>query len=84
MMHPEFVSRWVFTIFTCGDDPESSEVLSKPVASAFDFAFTYNIACVDMYKSWGCKNVGWLLYQLIELADPTLTEQSILCGERKD
>jgi spore maturation protein CgeB len=84
MLHPEFISQLsTFNIFICADDPESSEILSKPVAPFFDFSFTVNIGCLDMYRSWGCKNVDWL-FQAIrpDMTDASITPEQILNGER--
>lgn len=84
MLHPEFVSRLsVYTVFLCADDPESSEILSKPVAPSFDFSFMFNISCLDMYKSWGCRNAQWLFYPLVPgYIGENLSEEKILNGER--
>ncbi|MFO1497109.1 MAG: glycosyltransferase [Verrucomicrobiota bacterium] len=84
MVHPEFVQQLpTFNVFICGDDPESSEILSKPAAPAFDVSLIGNVACIDLYRSWGCRHVDWL-YQAIrpELSDPTLTEDRILSEPR--
>lgn len=84
MLHPEFIAQLQdYTVFTCSDDPEFSEVLSKPAAPAFDYSFCINVACLDDYRGWGCRNVGWFYHA----ADPTsvwpgLTEEKILNGER--
>lgn len=84
MLHPEFISRLsVYTVFICADDPESSEILSKPVAPSFDFSFMFNISCLDMYKSWGCRNAQWLFYPLVPgYMGENLSEGKILSGER--
>lgn len=57
-LHPDFVS-WlkVLKVYTAGDDPESTEILTKPAAPAFDVHLINNVACIDMYRSWGLKNV---------------------------
>ncbi len=84
MVHPEFIAQLpTLNVFLCGDDPESSEILSKPVAPAFDVSITSNVACVDLYRSWGCRHASWV-YQAIrpELGDPTLTEERILTETR--
>lgn len=68
-LHPEFV-KWmnVLKVYTAGDDPESTEVLTKPVAPAFDIHLVNNIACLDMYRSWGLKHVHfWPLGSLTTL-----------------
>lgn len=57
-LHPEFVEGLdVVRVFTCGDDPESSEILSKPVAHAYDIHLVNNAACVETYRSWGLQKV---------------------------
>ncbi len=57
-LHPEFLERLsTFNAYMCFDDPESSDILSKPVAKHFDACFVANIASVDQYRSWGCQNV---------------------------
>jgi len=57
-LHPEFLERLsTFNAYMCFDDPESSDILSKPVAKHFDACFVANIASVDQYRSWGCRNV---------------------------
>lgn len=63
MLHPEFISGLSsYNVFQCADDPESTEILSKPVASAFDYCLPLNVACLDMYRSWGIKNLGWAFH----------------------
>ncbi len=83
-LHPEFVqSLPTFNIYSCFDDPEASEFLSKPVAAAYDLCMVGNIAEVETYKKWGVKNVKfWPLGFLSTDFDPTLTEEQILNGER--
>ena len=84
MLHPEFIRRLsTFNVWICGDDPESSEVLSRPAAPAFDYCFPINIACVDDYKRWGCERVDWIFHPVRpELSAPELTEAKILEGRR--
>jgi spore maturation protein CgeB len=84
MVHPEFVRQLPsLNVFTCGDDPESSEILSRPAAPSFDVSLIGNVTCLGMYRSWGCRHVDWL-YQAIrpEFLDPAVTEESILAGGR--
>ncbi len=60
MLHPEFVCRIperVVKIYHCADDPESSDILSRPVAKYYDYCAVSNIAEIDAYKKWGIKNV---------------------------
>ena len=61
MVHPQFLEQLgTYNIMTCSDDPESSDELSRPVASAFDFCFPVNVATVADYRRWGCARVEWL------------------------
>jgi len=83
-IHEDFVKQLsTFNVYICWDDPESSDVLSKPVAKYFDFAFTGNIACVNLYKSWGVENVDFLPFGCPDSdRDLTLTKEQILEGLR--
>jgi|GEM_PF-852884 len=84
MVHPDFVAQLpTYNVYVCSDDPDSSDHLSRPVAPSFDYAFTRNIACPDLYRSWGCRNVKWLSPPVSEdLLFTGLTEEKILSGER--
>lgn len=83
-IHPEFVQQLpTFNVYGCFDDPEASEILSKPVAWAYDLAMVGNIAELDSYRSWGVKEVRhWPLGFFATDYDPTLTSAKILTGER--
>lgn len=83
-LHPEFVRQLpTFNVFQCFDDPESSELLSKPVAGYYDLCFVGNIAEVDTYRSWGVRNVEWMpLGAQTGFYDRTLTYEDILTRER--
>ncbi len=83
-VHPEFVQNLkCITVYSCFDDPEASDKLSKPVASAFDLTMVGNIAEVETYKSWGVKTVYWWpLGFRHDDYDPLLTEKVILDGHR--
>ncbi len=83
-LHPEFVSRLkVFTVFQCFDDPESSAILSKPVAAAYDLCLVGNVAEVETYRSWGVRYAEWAPLGLLPGSyDPTLREIDILEGRR--
>ena len=78
-LHPEFIKRLnTINVYSCFDDPESSEDLSKPVAWAYDLVRVGNIACIDMYEAWGCKKVKfWPLTFRFDSYDPTLTVDRI-------
>ncbi len=82
--HPEFLEGIKqFKIFGCNDDPESSETLSRPVASAYDMCAIGNIAEIDTYKSWGIKNVEWQPMGFDQdLYNPLLTYDKIIHSER--
>ncbi len=83
-LHPEFVERLgVFTVFQCFDDPESSAILSRPVAAAYDLCLVGNVAEVDTYRSWGVKHAQWApMGMLPGTYDPSLREEDILEGRR--
>ena len=60
MIHSSFIKKIdkkVKKIYHCADDPESSNILSKPIAKYYDYCAISNIAELDRYKYWGCKNV---------------------------
>ncbi|OPX94107.1 MAG: Spore protein YkvP [Syntrophorhabdus sp. PtaB.Bin027] len=80
-LHPEFVKLLsILKVYSAGDDPESTEILTKPIAPAFDIHLVNNIACLGMYRSWGLKNVYfWPLGSLSTIDDVSdLTEESII------
>lgn len=83
-LHPDFVRQLsTFNVYGCFDDPESSEVLSRPVAAAYDLAMVGNVAELDTYRSWGVEEVRfWPLGFRAGDYDPKLTRQQILSGER--
>jgi len=70
-LHPDFVNTLnLIKVYTAGDDPESTNILTKPLSQHFDIHLVNNIACVDMYKSWGFKHVHfWPLGSLSTLED---------------
>ena len=82
-LHPDFVSRLkCFKVFTFFNDPES-DAFSAFFAPAYDYAFTGNVNCVQMYRSWGIRNVSWLPGAVADLErDTTLTEDKILSSAR--
>tara|TARA_B110000114_G_scaffold96800_1_gene102027 strand:- start:89 stop:1108 length:1020 start_codon:yes stop_codon:yes gene_type:complete len=60
MIYPEILKQInsnVTKVYHCADDPESSNLLSKPVAKYYDHCAISNIAEIQRYKSWGVKNV---------------------------
>jgi spore maturation protein CgeB len=57
-IHPEFLEQFsCLKVYHCADDPDASKVLSKPVAREYDVCAISNVACLDLYASWGCKRV---------------------------
>ena len=85
MLHPEFLRQLsTFNVFLCADDPESSAVLSQPVAAAFDFCCVANIACVNDYVRWGVRHAAWLPHPVFaHVIDRTITEERLLTGTRE-
>ena len=85
MLHPEFVRQLhTYNILICADDPESSECLSKPIATAFDHCFPINFASLDDYSRWGCSRVDWLFHPIppqVEIIGKRLIQAGL--GERK-
>lgn len=80
-LHPEFVRTVsALKVYTAGDDPESTEVLTRPLAPEFDVHLVNNVACVNMYRDWGLPKVHfWPLGSLVtldEVAD--FDEETIL------
>ncbi len=84
MLHPEFIRQLgTYNVFLCADDPESSPVLSQPVAAAFDFCCVANIACVGDYARWGVRHAAWLpLPVSADVIDRTLTAERLRTGTR--
>jgi hypothetical protein len=83
-LHPEFLEMLPITkVYSCFDDPESSEDLSKPVAKAYDLCLVGNISEVETYRNWGVKNVVfWPLGFFEGDYDSSITEEQILGSER--
>ena len=71
LVHPQFLAQFdKLTIYHCADDPDSSNVLSRPVAAHYDICAISNAACIEMYRSWGCRNTFfWPLGSFIAGAD---------------
>lgn len=78
-LHPEFVEQIVnLKFFQCFDDPENSDNLSRPVASAYDICLVGNAAEVSSYKEWGAKRAVWQPLGIQPgLADPGLTAKDV-------
>lgn len=57
-LHPEFVKLLhILKVYTAGDDPESTEILTKPISPVFNIHLINNIACLQMYRDWGLNQV---------------------------
>ncbi len=83
-LHPDFVRQLPLArVYACFDDPESSAVLSQPVAHAYDLCLVGNIAEVETYRSWGARRAEWwpLGFKAHDF-DPNLTRERIL-GEAR-
>jgi len=59
-VHPSWLADLpTLNVYGCFDDPESTSILSEPVARYFDAAFVGNLACLPLYRSWGLNRVAW-------------------------
>src|SRR5262249_27349402 len=57
-IHPGFLEQFnCIKVYHCADDPDSSKIISRPVANHYDVCAISNVACLDMYRQWGCSNV---------------------------
>jgi len=85
-IHPEFIKQFnILKVYTAGDDPESTEILTKPVAPAFDIHLVNNIACLDMYRSWGLDNVHfWPLGSLNTVDDVADITEELIRSDNKN
>ena len=83
-IHPDFIKNMkTFNVYCCWDDPESSEILSKPVVSAYDLCMVGNIACVNDYISWGAKQARfWPIGVRDNEFNPNMTKEDILNKNR--
>jgi hypothetical protein len=84
-LHPDFVEsiQGILKVYTAGDDPESTAILTRPIAPAFDVHLINNIACLEMYRSWGLKRVYfWPLGSLSTEEDVNdITSEFVLTQE---
>lgn len=85
IFHPEFLEMIPqFKVYGCNDDPESSEIMSRPIAKYYDLSAVGNIAEVETYKSWGAKEVIWQPMGFrIDDYNKDLTYETILNNERE-
>ena len=83
-IHPDFLRHLqTFNVFCCFDDPESSRVLSRPVAAAFDAVFYGNVASRLQYEHWGCRKLAHLPIFTAPSDVPSLQDrQSIISAPR--
>jgi spore maturation protein CgeB len=71
-IHPAFLEQFkCYKVYHCADDPDASNVLSRPVAREYDACAVSNIACLDMYRAWGCKQVFFWPLGSLFAADAT-------------
>lgn len=87
MIYPEIIKKInpnVTTVYHCADDPESSKILSKPVAIYYDYCAISNIAEIETYKSWGCKNVFFWPLGAINFNEDSLDEVKNIKFENRD
>jgi spore maturation protein CgeB len=57
-IHPEFAATLeCHRIYTCGDDPEATAVLSRPCSPPFDVHLVNHPGMVEVYRGWGCARV---------------------------
>jgi spore maturation protein CgeB len=85
-LHPDFAAELdVLRVYTAGDDPESTEILTRPIAPAFDVHLVNNASCLEMYWSWGLKHVHfWPLgSQVFEEEVADLTDEAVLDSGRR-
>lgn len=80
-IHPDFLDQWTggMKVYTCSDDPESSDILSKPVAAHYDLCLVANAAEVETYRSWGARAEFWAQGSQVTEDDVAhITDESIL------
>jgi hypothetical protein len=57
-LHPEFVGRLdCLRVYSSGDDPEATDVLSRPCSPPFDVHLVNHPGMVQTYRSWGFSRV---------------------------
>ena len=83
---PEFLKSLndIYKVYFCDDDPEGSNVRSKPYVYAFDYCFAAavnfdkNTKTWKKYLEWGAKRADWYpLGVMPEDYDPTLSVEDI-------
>ncbi|WP_353861977.1 glycosyltransferase [Azospirillum formosense] len=85
LLHPEFLrSLDCMTVLVFGDDPEDTDEASRFLVDGYDLVYTSNLACLDLYRSWGRTDVRWIpLVPPSDAYDDTLTEADVLTGDRR-
>ncbi len=83
-LHPDVLHCLpTFNVYSCFDDPESSDRLSAPVANKFDAVFHGNIASAFQYQQWGCNKIAFLPIFTAPSDVPSIEETSlVLQGSR--
>lgn len=88
MVHPglleEVHGMGKASVFLCADDPESSEILSRPVAASFDACMVMNAACLDDYRSWGVRDPLFLFHPIREDLLPADLDEAQIAGTERD
>lgn len=84
-VHPAWLQEFdCLNVYSCFDDPESSNDLSKPVAPYADACMIGNMSCGPLYESWGVRNHTWAPLAFIgEDFDPELTPERVLADDRQ-
>lgn len=89
--HQEFLQplKNIYTVYVSGDDPESSDLCSKPHVHAFDHSFALGInfdkdtKITKRFLEWGAKRADWWPYGVREdMYNPLLTEDDIHNNDR--
>ena len=87
---PEFLdSLDIFKVHLCGDDPEGSDVRSKPYVRYFDLSVAQTLGFDadnhpwQKYEEWGARAVSWSPIGVCQLDyDPFLSRESVIFGKR--
>jgi len=89
---PEFIETLgnsVYTVYFSGDDPDASEVCSKPYVKYYDHAFAANVSfdektkVTERFLEWGAKRADWWPFGFSgDVYDPNLTVEDIYQKKR--
>jgi spore maturation protein CgeB len=91
--HPEFIKSLkdtgIYNVIYSGDDPEGSDICSKPYVHAFNHSFAFGISfdkntkITEKFLQWGAKRADWWPYGIRnDMYNPSLTESDIYNKER--